>query len=580
MYGIHLSVLLLGLFILPAVAVWPRLVFDSRIAYAIPVVSVLVVTTFARTLKIFGVFNRSMVVAVVLGLGIVAAARLWHERSRLEFHWPQSSLLIYVFSIGLLIPAALDQGLSSFLRSDEIYSWNMWAINHVMGEAPDLFYTKAPYPQNLPFLIATAYNLLGSIELQMPIRCSFAVLWASMLAAIGMAATRISVPGLLLFGGLAVVLLNKALLGRGMSSGFSETLMVPSLVVSVALYLRYARQPGNREALWLASALAVGAALAKQPALLWAMVSLPMLAVWDAYRQGLDRRSLRILVAPGLAFVCGGLWWITEGAGFDENQAVIRTSLGDRSVLDQILAAAGDHFLDNPLLGALVLVMVLAVAASRSKGTLAVATLFFLPSLVLWFLFGAYGLRNGYHLIGVAALLIVASQAWDRVGGRARLLIAGAPLLLLASIHVESMVQFRLDRKVEGFSVYEGGRNTIQHYFGSGADYVYDEIYDRDRTLWIPSQYIYGIFYGHARTVRPDNRMTTEEIKREIIVTKPDYVFDPGSRRFGRSVVALVELVDACPTWFDLVAGPPNPMGFSVYKLRKSLISEADDCWR
>ena len=36
MYGIYLGALLLGIFVLPALAVCPRLAFDSRLAYAIP----------------------------------------------------------------------------------------------------------------------------------------------------------------------------------------------------------------------------------------------------------------------------------------------------------------------------------------------------------------------------------------------------------------------------------------------------------------------------------------------------------------------------------------------------------------
>ena len=583
MYGVYLGVLLLGLLVLPAVAVWPRLAFDARLAFAIPTFSVLVVTTLVRLLQVFGAFNRTTVVTIVLGLAVVAVIRLWRGRSRFEAHWPQPSLLVYVFSIALLVPTALDQGLTSFLRSDEIYSWNMWAVNHVLGEPPDLFYTQAPYPQNLPLFIATAYNLLGSIELQMPIKCSFALLWASMFAAIGMsvpASSRVNVPGMMLFGSLAFILLSKDLIGRGLSSGFSETLMVPSLVVSVALYLKHAQVSCKRETLWLSSALAIGAALAKQPALLWAMVSLPLAAGWQAYRQGLSRGSLRDILPLGLSILCGALWLVTEGADFEDNRAVIRVSLGDRSVADQLLQAAGSHLIENPLLGVMVATLIVAVAFRKSKGVLPVATAFFLPSMILWFLFGSYGPRNGYHLIGVASLLIVASQAWERLPRRVHLRSVGIPLILMASIHVSSMVQFRLDRKEEGFDVYRGGRNTIQAYFGADADRVYRDIYDQDKTLWIPSQYIYGIFYGHARVVRPDNDLPIAEIKRGIVTLKPDYLFDPGSLRFGRSVVALRELVGDCPAWFEVIARPPNRMNFTVYKLSKQVVHRDSDCWQ
>ena len=59
-------------------------------------------------------------------------------------------------------------GTSSFEDHDEIYSWNMWGVQHALGEQHDLFYTVAPYPQTFSYLIAWSYQLLGSIDLQTP----------------------------------------------------------------------------------------------------------------------------------------------------------------------------------------------------------------------------------------------------------------------------------------------------------------------------------------------------------------------------------------------------------------------------
>ena len=158
-----------------------------------------------------GAFDRATVIVVVVAMAAVATIRPWQLRTSFQANWSQRSVLIYVFGIGLMIPTALDQSLTSLLRSDEIYSWNMWAVNHVFGEAPDSYYKKAPYPQNLPLLIATGYNLLGSVDLQMPIKCSLALLWASMFAAVGMATPRVGVSGLIVFGSIAVMLLSKDL---------------------------------------------------------------------------------------------------------------------------------------------------------------------------------------------------------------------------------------------------------------------------------------------------------------------------------------------------------------------------------
>ena len=140
-----------------------------------PVVSVLIVTTLARMLKPLGLFTETIVVSATLMFAAIAAWRLYGLRSRTAAHWPAAHRLAYLFSVCIVLPAAARLGTSSFEVDDEIFSWNLWGVQHARGEPHDLL-TGAPYPQTFPYLIAWSYQLLGSIDLQAPVRCSFAIL--------------------------------------------------------------------------------------------------------------------------------------------------------------------------------------------------------------------------------------------------------------------------------------------------------------------------------------------------------------------------------------------------------------------
>lgn len=181
MYLVYVTGLMLGLYLAPGLALVPRAAFDSRLAYAVPVVSVLIVTTLARILKPLGLFTETIVFSATLMFAAIAAWRLYRLRSGTAAHWPVAHRLVYLFSICVVLPAAARLGTSGFGDDDEIYSWNMWGVQHALGEKHDLFYTLAPYPQTFSYLIAWSYQLLGSIDLQLPVKCGLAMLSASCL---------------------------------------------------------------------------------------------------------------------------------------------------------------------------------------------------------------------------------------------------------------------------------------------------------------------------------------------------------------------------------------------------------------
>ena len=163
MFVVYVTCLVIGVYLVPGLALVPRAALDSRLAYAVPIVSVLVVTLLARVLKTFGVFSEPVVLFITLAFAATAAYRINRIWSKVEIHWPPAHRLVYSFSVCAGLFAAVRLGLSSFDVDDEIYSWNMWGIQHALGEPHDLFFTVAPYPQTFSYLIAWNYQRMRSM---------------------------------------------------------------------------------------------------------------------------------------------------------------------------------------------------------------------------------------------------------------------------------------------------------------------------------------------------------------------------------------------------------------------------------
>lgn len=604
MYPVYLASLILGVYLAPGLALMPRAAFDSRLAFALPILSVAVVTLLARVLKLFGIFTGTAVLLATLVFTAIAVWRLYGLRSgmlravpssgsrQVVVHWPESHRLVYLFSVCAALPSAVRLGLSSFAVDDEIYSWNMWAVQHARGEDHDLSYTVVPYPQTFSYLIAWCYRLLGSIDLQLPVRGGLGVLAASLLAAVGTASRRQDSGSLLWFMGLVTfILLLAGLHIHGLSRGLAEVLMIPALVVSVALYLQHARlrDAGTPEApayLWLAGAAALLAGISKQQALIWLMITFPILITAETVRR---RRALTALIPVAAVWGGGLLWLVTEGSGFLDNTGVIEASRRGRTWLEQLLHVWNEHLAGRPAV--LVLLIWCAWTVLRGRRGRGVFFGLVIPSFLLWLIFGAYDLRLGMHAVAVAALLIAANSFWPGTGvGSAE---SGAVLpsrirhavygLATAVAVLSGVAAWRIfeDRGPE-FSLYDGGKSTIYKHFGDDAEFVYRSIYRGPYTLWIPANYVYGIFYGHNPIVRPFPvwaPVAAEQIKADIVRDRPDYLFDAGDHVGPWPArYPFRELAAECEDWFEKVAGSSTGAGYIVYRLNHGAIDRNREC--
>jgi hypothetical protein len=333
--------------------------------------------------------------------------------------------------------------------------------------------------------------------------------------------------------------------------------------------------------LWLAVCCGIVAAYAKQPALIWTVAALPVIVTVRVIRHMLPKVAL---VPSFCAFIASLLWIFGPGDGFQRNRGVIAASQQGRDLAQQLAYAANEYLLGSPYFLFLLSCSLLATIVYRKYLDLLV--LLVLPSLLAWFLFGAYGTRLGIHVIALCALLLAATNyqlpipvggVFWRVSGEFvkgnRTAILGA--LFVVSVASSAMAAYREIGDIDNTEdLYVGGKITIAKYFGRDASFVYEDIYNNPNlVLWIPSNYIYGIFYGHNQLVRPGYRKVRhyniESLMSEIQSHRPDYLFYSGpALGYGVGSGLLYELAETrCPSLFTRVAGPSRKYGYIVYKV-------------
>jgi hypothetical protein len=542
-------------------------------------VGVLAVTLTARLLKGIDLFEPWVVQTVTVLAVVTAVARVLNLRKELRPNWPRAHALLYVFSFAAVLPIAVKQGLNGFSTNDEIYSWNMWAIQHAQGETIDLSYTRAPYPQSFSYLIAWCYQVLGSTDLQLPVKAAFATLSGAAMAAIGVVGRANNIRYAASAVVLILYLLYAADVYETLSTGLAETLMIPALTVSVALYLIFDHRRDSKSLL-LCAVTALLAGLSKQPALIWLMLVLPLLSTATIYRA---QEPLAILWPVAVAWLGGLAWLLTEGLGFQENQGVVSASIQDRTLLEQLQHAAATHIIGEP---AFALILLAAGFSVHRTGTgRGIFWLLLVPSLVAWFIWGAYNTRLGVHVVMLGALLVAASgfggllgqQRSTRPNSTRVFTLAVAALCVISLAYSFLDARKELEARNPAFSLYDSPSNVIRKFFGPAAPSVLQQVFrNPEEVVWAGTNYVYGIFFSHNPLVRPTAvRLTAPELKQSLLHREATIIVDDGDlARVSLSAAALRELVGSCPGAFELLAESPVSYHYRLYRINRAELEE------
>lgn len=609
MYLISCLLLLLFVYVSPALAVNPKLILKPLHFAAIPILSSLFIVALTTLLLFFHLFNPWVVTFLSILLLFIAAFRVHHLLTLVhngfeKFKFKPWHIAILIFNFAFILPYFAKLGAYSFDRGDEIYSWNFWAVQHFLSLPIDFSHTGAPYPQFFPKLLAFCYQLLGSIELQLPVKGMLFLFPFTLLNALAFSFNHASIKRFIYYLLLMTFLVYVVGLRQFFNDGYADPVMTTCLVMSIALFW-HAMTKRESVSLWLSLLAGMAAAYAKQPALLWLGVGFPILLL--AHNRGRKRvvDTLPMIIIIVLAVAFCGVWAFTEGHGFQDNQSVI-LSTGKREVLTQ-LAYAFNRYLFHHIPFALLLVTA-GLLSFNTKLTRNLFLLVVVPSLLLWFYFGAYQFRLGQHIAAICALLIVCTgyrfPEYIRKTKKVEALYHKLDILLqhyqnniklkgsyllTAFATLSCLVTLSLFIKVLYFDKsfvpwYAGGYHTLSQYFGSDAKKIYQTLYDKkDITLWVPTRYLYGIFYQHTKMVTPvystTKPYTMGTLLNQLKTMKPDYVFVVSEDIIdGPASPSLKKLISQCPQLFIPFSKVPNRYDYAVYQVNYHKLDTKNSC--
>jgi hypothetical protein len=493
-------------------------------------------------------------------------------------------LLPHGIVIVLFAISVIKLSISGFAFDDEIYSWNMWAIQHFNGQTATFNFTLAPYPQLFPYWIAALYQALGTITIH-SIPRFFLALPTLLLGMAVIALARI--PNWRVAGLVSLILiLAFGPISIRLAKGLADPLMAAAMIVSVMLLIAYAREPQKLTLLCLSAVCAIVASLTKQAGLIWACFSLPVMIVIGCRYYGWPRRAL---ILAGATLVLAAIWPLWIAPSFVNNGGVINASMAHRSYFQQFGYAVEKYLIGYPEISVLLIACIASVWRHPPLRVLLFVAL--LPMLLAWFIFGAYEIRLGMHVLALAALLTICAFTsstswkpaandpeftWSANTGRFRtVLMAG---LLTGGIFFALWLGvLNLARKNE-VDLGDGAKTTLRTQYGPDSRAVFDQILSEKARIWATSGYTYGPFFGRVPVTMPDyaeQPYTVDSVKRNLLAFAADYAAESG-KIGGASSELLTELAHKCPTALLPVLQPPNQYDFTLYKVNLSHLST--DC--
>lgn len=599
MFVAYCLILAVFVYVTPALAFFPRLILDPRLFAITPIISALIIYCLVTILLLCDSYTHLTVIASALVFAVVAGERVRQCASSGRRHfWSKRSYQLYFFHALVLLPFFFKLVTHGFDRGDEIYSWNFWAMQHALSLPIDSSHTGAPYPQLLPKLLSYCYLLLGNFELQLPIKGLLIFFPYMMLNGIGSLCRLSNNDRLAAYGLSLIFVLFICGLSKFFDDAYADPLMTASMALSVVCFLQYYRAlkqntKGQAAITYYGFAVltAIAGFLSKQPGLLWVAVLtlLTMFSLFEYRKNTTGAVIIKIISLVALMGISVVIWLRTEGHQFEHNAGVIGLSMGNRNLVEQLLMSGYRYLIQMPQL--LLLFGLAFYAASLTPILKRLMWLYCLPGVILWLLFGAYQLRLGQQYIVIAWLVLVASQfslpktLLSFFHRAHKLHLVAVPpsiksarlisiIMIATSVSVSAYlwIEFRYVEQ-PGISMYAGRRIALTRYFGADSQWIYDNLFlNHNTTLWVPSRYLYGLFYPSTNLVSPDYQRykpyDQSALIAELKQTQPDYVFEISQAVIdGPAASELTRLIATHPQAFEKVADAPNRFNFVTYRI-------------
>ena len=513
----------------------------------------------------------ALMAATTVALGALVFD-LFYAPIRDKFYWEllPNGIILLLFSV-----AAIRLSTTGFSEDDEIYSWNVWAIEHYLGLQADFRFTVAPYPQLFSYWLAALYHGLGSVVVQSIPRFYLAIPTLIVgVSVIGMAKLKTWKSAAL---GSVIVFIVVAPVIPWYAKGLADPLMTAAIALSAWLLVDYSRNTKDLSKLVLALGCAVIGAVTKQAALVWCCISMPIIILVGCWRLQWPRVGLGLVAITVMASLIWPLW---IASSFSDNQGVISASMGSRGYLEQLVYGCTEYLIKRPEL--FVLLAASAIASFR-VAILRTFTLFaVLPMLVIWFLFGAYALRLGAHVLALSGILLMCALYGKNVEVMSESSTASCSgyfvAAVLFTIYIFAIVGgIAFIAPKIGINLKDGALSTLQVQFGQRSTSLIENILKNKLRVWVTSNYSYGPFFGRVPVGWPDYSIpnySRETVKSELIKFHADYAIYSGEVPMGPASNLLKELAENCPEALTPVLMPPNQKGFILYNVNAIILAE------
>jgi hypothetical protein len=533
MYTLIWLSLAAGLLIAPAVACMPRLVFSSKTAIAIPLLSSLILYLCKETLWFLSLYNTTSFRLLVALFFLVAMIRLRNQMSIQKFDWTQKEVIAYLFNFLLLLPLLIWFWITPYdTMIDSVTSWDMWAQQHYLGVRPDFFYTFYPYPQAFSVYISNIYILLGSADHHEFARSLFFIFPYCILTILSLSlvdSCRSIWTPLWFSAGMYILFFIAAF-----SHSCADPMMAAGVCAS-AFYTLLWHKEKKITHLWLSAACALLAILAKQHAVFWALMAWPALLLMT---QNFYVQRRKILLLIGGVFLFSAAWFILEGEGIRtlNNQMAIGQSMADRDIFQQFFYGSSMVVMLFPL--TLVLLMFVTVLSWHDKIIRVASVLFVLPALIAWIMFGAYSVnRAGIHIIAVMAtisalhierLRIFLGRFFKKINiNTVEQLHGSLPLKKISVfVGVAFVISFEASHFFRSYPLGEGHRNTMVKLYQIDSPELFDKFYYQNGIkMFTQNETINSIMLRRAEIARPDHGSTELDMLNLISSSGSDVLF-------------------------------------------------------